>query len=456
MSPGRWNSTEATTIAKKQARFELDIAEALSEYASRARFRPRQSQVHRNRGGYLSPDTLWKAVASAGPSQSEVSELLQAAKAGPDTLERHLKGLLPTAPEYGQLVNALAHYRHLCAQGGWEQLNVPKFTRGRRWKDSEAITKLQRRLTVESFYEGPTNGTYGDATEAAVKRYQSARSLRPKGTFAAETANALNVPCQARIDTLVLNLHRWRHTARRDERTYFFVNLPGFEARYIRDGELRTTRRVIVGKGHSYWSDSSKRRIYANATPLLKDRVAAVVLNPSWTMPGRLVRREILPRIEKDPDYLAKKGYIEKIAANGIRMIVQPPGPDNALGDVKFSFSNKEAIYMHDTDKPGLFHHGRRDFSHGCIRVDKAVNLASMMLDDDHAARQERFWGGLSSLAKQNNTAVFKVEQRIPVFLEYYTASVSDEGTVRFHPDIYDYDYMASHGPIGRRRPKNE
>ena len=436
---------------------ERAIGAALLNMAVALRHRPRKAGVLKDaRGDYQPPDILWRGV-TVHPTPSDAEALLEAARTGPLALDAHLRAQLPPHPQYAPLVDATRRYRALCAGPPWPQVQVPKKDQafGRRWRNPEAVETLQRRLAMEGFFDAAPTGSFGPQTTAALRAYQRARSLRERGWLNRKTALSLNRSCEDRLKILELNVRRLRVSGITTERSYLAVNLPGFEARHAVAGEPSSTHRIIVGQGKSFWSKRRKRRIYRNRTPILTDAISNVVINPPWKLPRRIIRDEVMPALEKNAKYLEEKGYVRRVAANGYQMIVQPPGPKNALGDVKLSFPNREGIYIHDTNARGLFRLPRRDFSHGCVRLEKPLKVAQRILERDQAAGPTRHrLRGLTETARGNRTWGFPLNVRVPVFFEYYTATVTDEGVVRFHPDIYDYDHIALVGPYGRRKPR--
>ena len=424
-----------------QAAADDAIAAALTQLAAALAPRPNTTPILvDDDGNYLSPDTLWLDAPLPTPDVDTTRAVLDAAQRG--ALDEWLENSLPGDPQYARLVAAARHYRDLCAAGGWAPLPVPKAKRGSRWKDEDGLTALQRRLALEGFLTGEPTGVYDDATIAAIERYRHARALWEKAYYDADVAEALNVPCETRLATLLLNVRRWRHTARTDQATYIRVNLAAAVVAYVRDGELRRVHRAVVGSGKSYIHRTLKRRIRRNATPVMHDEISNVVLNPEWKVPFRLASQEIGPAIEKDPTYAAKHGFRVVTAANGHQMYVQAHGPNNALGQVKLTFPNSESIYLHDTPSKGYFRFPRRDFSHGCVRVQDAIALGMTLVQDDFAERGETLSDYfLKKLIKENEkTYWYGLAAPVPVFIEYYTASVDDDGLVRFHPDVYDYD----------------
>ncbi|TNF29409.1 MAG: hypothetical protein EP329_15810, partial [Deltaproteobacteria bacterium] len=427
----------------KRPAAEDALTDAVTRLAAALAPQPNTLPVLQDADGYYSsPDTLWLGVAPPEPTADLRDAVLDAARAG--TLDAFLSARLPTEPQYTRLVAAARRYEALCGAGGWAPLPVPgaKTRRGSRWKDTAAVTALQRRLALEGYLSGDPTGVYDEPTADAVERFRAARAVWAKRYFDAEAAEALNVPCQDRLATLLLNVRRWRHTARVGEDTYVRVNLPEAIIRYVRAGELRLVHRAVVGSGKTIFHRTLQRDIRRNATPVMHDAISNVVLNPEWKVPVRLAREEIGPAIDSDPTYAERHGFRIVTAANGQKMYVQAHGPDNALGQVKLTFPNSEAIYLHGTPKQGYFRYPRRDFSHGCVRVKGIVELGLTLLQDDFEARGERLSERLMKDAIEDNekTIWYGLEQPVPIFIEYYTASVDDDGLVHFHPDIYDYD----------------
>jgi murein L,D-transpeptidase YcbB/YkuD len=252
----------------------------------------------------------------------------------------------------------------------------------------------------------------------------------------------LNVPCAERLATLLLNVRRWRHSAWHGEREWVQVNLAGQMLRYYRDGALVSANRTVVGSDKSYFSNYLQRRMWKNATPILRDTIATVIVNPEWNVPMRIVREELQPEIDKDPTYVEKHRFKTKKGGDGATYYVQEAGPGNALGRIKILFPNSESVYLHDTPGRNAFKLPVRALSHGCVRLDGAVDFGAELVRSDKAKRGEVFDAktvkDMATLSTK--TRVFELAQEVPVFLEYYTASVDEAGAVWFHPDIYGYD----------------
>lgn len=441
---------EVAGQSASQADREIQLLTLLTEWVLNVRARPRTEAILMDTVDYLSPDTLWRNSRWSKPALAEAKALYDVAQRGAKALEGYLADQLPGGKQYTGLIAAAKRYETMCAGDPWPKVVVRKERKSWRWRRSDNMRTLQQRLAAEGFYTGEHTASYDDATRAALKAYQRQRHLKPSGAYTRATSLSLNVSCNTRLATILLNIKRWRHTALEGQDFYIYVNLPAFRAEYVVDGKLHTDRRVVVGSGRSYWSAREKRRIYKNRTPILTDTMSSVILNPTWTVPRRIILNELQPKIDKDPDYLEKNGYISKGPEGGRQVIVQLPGDLNALGNVKFYFPNPENIYMHDTPRKGLFNYPMRDASHGCIRLHEALDFARVLLREDYGFRDVRFPGGLKSLVRKKKTMTLKLHRRVPVIFEYYTASIDPKGGLTFHPDIYDYDYLELVGPLKR------
>ncbi len=413
-------------------RVERELSEALAQLARAWRPRPRVSAVHADdKGRYLSPDTLWRDAAG---DEAAVAEALAAAGRG--ELESWLEQNQPRHPQYQALVDATERYAARCAAGGFTAVRLPK---GK--SDPEAIALLQRRLAEEGFYGGEPTGTLDAATEAAVATARRVRHLKEKGGIDAALVASLSVSCDERLATLVLNVRRWRYSAWNGEPERVEVNLAAQLVRYFRDGSLVMKQRTVVGSDKSFFSKAEGKRVWRNSSPILHDSISMVVVNPEWNVPPRIARDEIEPEIEKDPEYLTKKGF-RVVETGGGNIYIQGSGPGNALGRVKILFPNSESVYLHDTPGRAAFKLPVRALSHGCVRVENALEFAGELVRADRAKRGEVFdperIKGITQVTTR--TWPFTIEQPIQVFLEYYTASVDEDGVIWFHPDIYGYD----------------
>jgi murein L,D-transpeptidase YcbB/YkuD len=279
---------------------------------------------------------------------------------------------------------------------------------------------------------------------AGVRRFQERHGLAADGAVGPATLAALNVPVEARIEQIRVNLERTRWIMGDVAEDFIVVNIAGFRLYLVRGGEPVWTTRVQVGQPY--------RR-----TPVFVATLTYLVLNPTWTVPPTILRRDILPAVRDDVGYLAARG-IDVVDDSGMivdaatvdwsspsfpYLLVQRPGPDNALGRVKFMFPNEHFVYLHDTPRRDLFDRESRAFSSGCIRVEHPLDLAGQLLGEGWS--QERIDAVLAAGRMQT---VF-LDDPIPVLLLYWTAEVDAAGRVVFHPDVYARDADVALGLAG-------
>ncbi len=257
------------------------------------------------------------------------------------------------------------------------------------------------------------------------------------------TIAQLNTPLSFRVRQLQLTLERWRWVPHRYSRPPIVVNIPEFQLRALNESYLtELDMKVVVGKA------------YHHQTPVFAAEMRYVVFRPYWNVPRSIQRAELVPKLNRDRSYLAKNGYEvvtpqDQVVTSGIvdddvmaqlrsgrLWIRQTPGPKNSLGLVKFLFPNEHDVYLHDTPATELFSRSRRDFSHGCIRVEKPEQLAAWVLRDKPEWTPERIHDAMHG----NETIQVTLDTPIPVLIVYATAVVLDHGEVRFFDDIYGQD----------------
>lgn len=292
----------------------------------------------------------------------------------------------------------------------------------------------------------PTHIYSADLVEA-VKRFQRWQGLEPDGAIGPRTREWLNVSPQLRASLLALNIQRLRLLPD-DMHNGIMVNIPNYSLIYYLNGSQILASRVIVGRPD-------------RKTPLMRSALNNVVLNPPWNVPTTLVRQDIVPKVKQDPAYLYKHNYTllsgwsndaEVIdpsmidwrmvsAASFPYRIRQAPGATNSLGRYKFNMPSSDAIYLHDTPNHNLFQKDIRALSSGCVRVNKASDLANLLL-------QDAGWNDtrISSTLKEGDTRYVPIRHRIPVNLYYLTAWVADDGKAQYRTDIYNYDMTARSG----------
>jgi murein L,D-transpeptidase YcbB/YkuD len=330
-----------------------------------------------------------------------------------------LDALRPTHWIYPALKKALEQYRALAAAGGWQSL--PDGPAPKPGAADPRLAALERRLAVEGDLESPPRASvaaYDSVLIRAMKRFQERHGLNPDGVIGKTTLRALNVPVQTRIDQLRISLERSRLLLHDLPQRFVLVNIPAFRVLYVDGDRARLVSRVVVGKPFTQ-------------TPIFRADMTYLVLNPSWTIPPGIMKRDVIPGMKKDPGYLEKKGYV-KVG----NQIVQPPGPDNALGRIKLMFPNPHHVYLHDTPHLDKFAFDERTFSNGCIRVENVVDLAALALDDPKWTKEK-----LEQEIATGKTRNLTLARKLPVLLTYWTA-VIDPGTARprFFDDAYGRD----------------
>jgi murein L,D-transpeptidase YcbB/YkuD len=244
---------------------------------------------------------------------------------------------------------------------------------------------------------------------------------RGKGARAADApaVASLGLSSSRLEGDLVANMERWRWLPPELGERHIVVNIPEFRLRLFDKGEMVHTTRVVVGKPESQ-------------TPVFSDEMEHVIVNPSWTVPPSIMRKEFLPALARDPSYAARRGY-EVIRSNGRISVRQPPGARNALGYVKFIFPNDHAVYLHDTPSRHLFAHEMRAFSHGCVRVQEPFKLAEAILETEGWNEQK-----LQGLVGKGERHI-RVRRSLPVHLAYFTLAADEQGQVKAYDDLYGH-----------------
>jgi murein L,D-transpeptidase YcbB/YkuD len=283
-----------------------------------------------------------------------------------------------------------------------------------------------------------------EAIVSAIKSFQQRHGLKPDGRLGTQTLKQLNTPLSNRVEQLRLTLERWRWVPQQFPQPPVVVNIPEFRLRTFDDsGKLVLSMNVVVGKA------------VRHETPVFEKDMRYVVFRPYWNVPPSIQRSEIVPAIKRNPNYVTNQNYevvtqsgqlvssgavsnevLEELRTGklGVR---QKPGPKNALGLVKLMFPNEYHVYLHSTPAQQLFGESRRDFSHGCIRVEKPDELAAWALKNNPGWTLERVRSAMQS--GEDNVQV-DLPKPIPVLILYGTAVVDEQGIVHFFDDLYGHD----------------
>lgn len=347
-------------------------------------------------------------------------------------------------PQYKRLRRALIEYRTIQANGGWPSIPPgPKIERGR---TGERIKLLRKRLVISGDLDEESSGssdTYDEILEKAILKFQRRHGLLEDGIVGDSTLAALNVPVDKRIDQIKINMERYRWLPQNIGPRYIEVNIPSFHLNVIQNGKTVLSMAVVVGK--PYWN-----------TPLFSADMTYVVLNPYWNIPKSIAREETLRKIGEDPEYLSRQnirvfqGWTDDSNEIDPRSIDwsqvgnnhrkyrfrQNPGPANPLGRIKFMLPNSHDVYLHDTPRKSLFRRSKRDFSHGCIRVENPIGLAEYVLSADPGWTREK----IESEIRKGRSQSIVLQEPVPVYLVYFTSWVDDEGNIQFRDDVYGKD----------------
>jgi len=370
-------------------------------------------------------------------------------------VEAALKGIEPDSDNYRATATALVHYQELARQARNVQplpMTAQPLGPGAHYAGAPALAKQLALLgdmdlpvlpdSAEPAEPSPiTNTVYTQALAAGVKNFQSRHDLPASGLLTPQTVAALNVPLTIRVHQLEDTLERLRWLAPEYQNAPVFVNIPEYLLRvYDDDHKLAFQMRVVVGQAKE---DEHK-------TPVLSQEMRYVVLRPYWNVTPTIVKEELVPHVEANKDYLASKnfevvnhtgkpveGWTAETLAKNLYMVREKPGPANSLGLVKFMFPNKLNIYLHSTPAVGLFSRPRRDFSHGCVRIQNPEELADWVLRDQPHWTPDAIHEAMET-GEDNRTVGLK--HPIPVLIFYATARVDEAGKVHFFNDLYGYD----------------
>jgi murein L,D-transpeptidase YcbB/YkuD len=331
-----------------------------------------------------------------------------------------LDSLPPPSPRYRALQQAYLPYLKLAAAGGWPQVQPgPPLRPG---ESGPRVDALRQRLAAEDAQTPTTAGPFDAALSGALARFQTAHGLKPTGGLDAETLAELNVPASARAAQIRANLERLRWLPRDDPPTRIDVNTAAQTTDYFVDGQPAMHMLSAAGKP-------------GDESPMLTSAINAIVINPPWNVPQGIAKDELYPKEQANPGYFAAHGFEETSDGAGGSRLVQKPGPDSALGLVKFEFPNRYAVYLHDTPSKAAFNQTTRAVSHGCVRLQAAVPLAKTILSQENGWSPER----VDQVIASRDTTSVKLAHSIPVRIVYLTA-FPENGRIAFRPDIYGWD----------------
>jgi len=305
------------------------------------------------------------------------------------------------------------------------------------------VLLLRARLAAEGDLEPlpAPDDLYDDSVVEGVSRFQSRHGLEPTGKVDTATLTELDISVEERIRQLRVNLERKRWMPADFGPRHVAVNIPDYRLQFVENGRQTLEMRVIVGKAQR------------NKTPVFSGEMTYLVLNPEWNIPQTIIVQEIKPALAKDSTYLQRKG-MEVVRGWGKNLQVADPstvdlarmgseyrlrarpGASNPLGQVKFIFPNRFNVYLHDTPSDRLFNASTRALSHGCVRLEKPIDLADAVLADNPKWNPEAIKRAVAAGGSQT----VSLREPLPVHIYYLTAWVDEAGTVQFRRDVYGYD----------------
>ena len=342
----------------------------------------------------------------------------------------------PQEAIYVSLRQALAQLRAVRDRGGWPKVAVDYSLKP--GMDDPAVAQLRARMVAAGFLDPRLGrGTkYDGAVTAAVKKYQTEQYLGADGVAGATTLAALNVPVEARIDQVRVNMERARWLLYKLQGTFVIVDIAGYKVAMYRDGQPIWRSRVQVGKA-------------ARNTPVFQAQITYITFNPTWTVPPTILKEDVLPKVRANPGYLANNrirvldregnvldpSSVDWSNPRGLTLR-QDAGPDSSLGQVVIRFPNDYAIYLHDTPHRELFAKTVRATSSGCIRVENPLQLVELLFNDPVKWNS----AGIQNQLANGKTQNISLPVKVPVLLAYWTVDLESDGRVAFKPDVYGYD----------------
>jgi murein L,D-transpeptidase YcbB/YkuD len=354
-------------------------------------------------------DKSWGLRPASYDAQAEFNAALSQ-----NRLPQWLAALPPRNPQYQALKAGYLTYLKVAQAGGWPTVpDGPDLKPGSR---DPRVAALRQRLAFEdvAIAKDDPAPRYDAVLAQAVQRFQDRHGLKPTGLVDRDTLAALNVPAMARAAQIRANLERWRWAPRDEPATRIEVNSAAQTFDLWLDGQPAMHMLTTAGKP-------------GDETPILASKIHTVVFNPTWNVPPEIAQNELYPKGE---------GYLEahNFTQDGDRL-VQQPGPDNALGQVKFLFDNPYSVYLHDTPAKAAFNQSQRSVSHGCVRLQKALDLARLLMSRIDGWDPSKVDEVLASRGTQS----VPLKQPVPVRIFYWTAWVSGD-QVSFRDDIYGWD----------------
>ncbi|HSL88902.1 MAG TPA: L,D-transpeptidase family protein [Ignavibacteriaceae bacterium] len=454
---------------------EILLSKAIIKYAYHLRY------------GYVNPRMLFSDSYFIPLPDSSSRDLFEPLRQ--ENIPDYLNKIQPAGAKYVKLQSALKLYKNYLGLD-WPVITISSAKLEEGSTDPSLKLIASRLITLglldTSVYKLTDSLFYDSTLVDAVKKFQKINGLNEDGVIGSGTLERLNITPEQYVKTIKINLERFRWIDYTNTPQYLLVNIPDFKVFAVENGKKLFDIKVCTGIRRPA-NFQARNEIYKKTkkirdkpddweTPVLYSELAYMVLNPTWTVPASIIREEILREVTKDSNYLQIKNF--KVFKDGVEIdlsevdtkefsstripytIVQDPGAGNALGKIKFMFNNPFGVYLHDTPTRAPFSKSNRAVSHGCVRVEKPIMLAEYLLRghskwnvdflkleigqrvDDRAVQAEyqRKRTALRRNASFGKTTDIILDRKIPLYIDYYTAWVDDEGYVHFREDVYRKD----------------
>lgn len=421
---------------RRMAAIDIELSHALAVYA-----------LHRLRGR-IHPERVNDAWYIE-PRQRDLAAVLE--RAVDEDVAAAMEPLDPDHRGFDELLDALARYREIVAEGGWPRLPEGAVLEPGDEAPVSRLRPLLMRLAAEGYIEavpdlrspatadGEPTAIYDERIATVVRLFQRRHGLEQDGKLGPNTLAALNVPATERVEQIELNLERLRWLPREPGVLHIEVNLPAYRLHVVREGRRMMTMRVVIGKDD--W-----------ITPVFSDTLETIVVNPYWYVPDTIAVADVLPKARRDRSELAQYEFLSKDDGAAIDpSLVDPfdfdgeappyrlrqrPGSANPLGRLKFLFPNQHSIYLHDTPADSLFEREDRALSHGCVRIERPVDLAKLLLRGHPQWEPARLDEALAS----SERVVIDMHRAVPVVMLYWTVDATMEELPAFYGDPYGFD----------------
>jgi murein L,D-transpeptidase YcbB/YkuD len=390
--------------------------------------------VRHAQSGHVEPLSVTRKLDIVPDAPDPLEVLRGLARDGVDVAS-YMESFHPSQPQFVALLERLRELRRMSKT---RMVRVPDGDLIRPGDTHPHVALVRERLGVEpASGEAGEERRYEERLVAAIKDFQRRNGLHVDGLIGPATRRALNRSPEDKIDTIRVNIERWRWLPNDLGKRHVRVNIPEFRVRVFDSGSTTFDERIVVGKTRF-------------ATPSLTDQIELVVFNPYWNVPYSIMKNEIMPRVRRDPRFLSRNNLQvlwrgrrkvdpyrvdwQEVNLSKVRLR-QTPGASNALGKIKFLFPNKHSVYLHDTPTKHLFNRARRAYSHGCMRVRNPREFAAALMGVQGWSKQDI----TNAIARGTNRAV-RLKEAVPVYLSYFTATATDSGAIQYFVDIYGHD----------------